>query len=148
MRLDEIFAAWAEDKVIDRTRKGDEALKIPQLMHKYMMIFMPEKHKLEQLLGEYATLKLDKREFYIQGPSVESNEKGWVFPPGLSKANRIMKSEVDTYLQGDKDLIALNMRIVEQNMKIDTLKAILDDIKWRNQLLRLALDEEKFLAGA
>ena len=69
MNIEEIMDLWKEDTKIDRTELGDEAIKVPSLHSKYMNILVKEKLILRKLDSEMKQLKLDKYEFYTQGPN-------------------------------------------------------------------------------
>ena len=72
MKIEDIFELWQTDTNIDRTELGDEALKIPKLHHKYFQIYTTEKMLLRKYESELKQLKLDKYEFYTQGPNEQT----------------------------------------------------------------------------
>ena len=39
MKLEDIYELWGEDSKIDQEHLGDEAIKVPQLHHKYYNIW-------------------------------------------------------------------------------------------------------------
>ena len=60
---------------------------------------------------------------------------------------RLMKNEVDLYLESDKDIIGNNMRIVNQKEKLDMLEEILKNLNQRNFQIKNAIDWKKFTQG-
>jgi hypothetical protein len=143
MKLESILELWETDTVIDRTELSNEATKIPQLHHKYYKIFVNERLVLRKLEIELKELRLEKHEFYTQGPTRESEEKGWKLPP----IGKIIKSEVNTYIDTDKDIIQLSLRIGIQHEKIDMLESIIKSISNRGFLIKNIIDWEKFKVG-
>lgn len=143
MNIDEITTLWKEDVNIDITELSKEALEIPKLHHKYYQILINEKMLLKKYEFEYKKLKLEKYEFYTQGPSEETNEKGWELPAkGI-----ILKSDIPMYMDADPDLINLSLKMSYQQEKIDCLESIIKSIMNRGFLIRNAIDWQKFTMG-
>jgi hypothetical protein len=114
MKLEEIFGQWKEDSVIDKTELGDESLNIPKLHHKYYQILVSERLLLKSHESDMKKLKLDKYEFFTQGPDEESQQKGWKLPAkGL-----ILKADIPMYMDADEDIIKLSLNIGVQQEKI------------------------------
>ena len=101
MKIEELFEDWSQDSVLDKTELGDESLKIPKLHSKYYQRLVQERLILKKLEADMKQLKLGKWEFYTQGPSDESREKGWEMPA----KGMILKQEVQWYMDADKDII-------------------------------------------
>jgi hypothetical protein len=125
MKLDEIFEQWQIDSEIDKTELGDESLKIPKLHHKYFQIYTSERLLLRKYEAEMKQLKLEKYEFYTQGPSKETNDKGWIMPA----RGMILKQEMPMYMEGDKELIELSLKIGYQQEKVELLDSIIRKLK-------------------
>lgn len=143
MKFEELFAEWEKDSKIDKTEITDEALKIPRLHHKYYTIFAGERSSLKKLETEMKSLKLEKFEFYTQGPTQETKDKGWKLPA----KGMILKQDLNIYMDADKDIIELSLKIGVVQEKIDFLNSILDSLKTRGYLLKTALDFQKFIMG-
>lgn len=144
MKLDEIYEQWLVDSEIDMTELGAEAIKIPKLHHKYFQIYSTEKLLLRKYEAEMKSLKLAKYEFYTQGPSRESQDKGWELPA----RGMILKQEMPMYLEGDRDLIDLSLRIGLQQEKVDLLESIIKSLTNRGFQIKSAIDWNKFTMGA
>lgn len=144
MKLERIFEEWGKDSDFDKTELGDEALRTTKLHHKYYMILSAERMTKKQLEAEMKILRLEKHEFYTQGPTKETMEKGWTLPA----IGKIIKSEVQTYVDADKDIIDLSLKIGVQNEKIELLESIIKTILNRGYYVRSAIDWEKFKMGA
>jgi hypothetical protein len=143
MKIDDIYDEWEKDSHIDRSELGDESLKIPKLHHKYFKIFTHERLLLRKYESELKQLKLDKYEFYTLGPTEETHEKGWKLPP----QGKILKSEVNNYIEADKDIVNLSLKIGIQQEKIEVLQSIIKSLTNRGFNIKAAIDWEKFKVG-
>jgi len=143
MKIEKIFEEWDADTDFDKTELGDEALKVSKLHHKYFRILSQERITRRSLEADLKVLRLEKFEFYTQGPSKESVERGWEMPP----IGRVVKSEVNNYMEADKDMITLSLKIGIQNEKIDLLESIIKTILSRGYNIKAAIDWEKFKMG-
>ena len=143
MKIELIFDEWEKDSQIDRTELGDEAVKIPKLHHKYYKVFISERLLLRKLDADLKQLKLEKYEFYTQGPTKEQKEKGWELPArGL-----ILKGDIPTYIDADKDIVELTLRIGFQQEKIELLESIIKSLTNRGFHIKSAIDWHKFTMG-
>lgn len=143
MKLDDIFTLWNVDANIDRTELGDEALKIPKLHAKYYAIFTEERLRLRKYETDLKRLRLDKYEFYTQGPTQETHDLGWKLPA----IGKVIKSDAYTYVDADSDIIDLTLKIGIQQEKIELLDSIIRTLTNRGYLLKTAVDWEKFKVG-
>jgi hypothetical protein len=144
MKLEEIFGQWKDDSVIDKTELGDEALKIPKLHHKYYQMFTHERLLLRKYEADFKNLKLSKYEFYTMGPTEESRDKGWQLPA----RGMILKSDLPMYMEADKDIIDMSLRIGMQQEKIELLESIIKSLVNRGFQIKSAIEWTKFTMGA
>ena len=144
MKLESIYEEWSKDSEIDMTDLGNEAIKIPKLHHKYFQVYSSEKLLLRKYEAEMKTMKLAKYEFYTQGPSKETQEKGWQLPA----RGMILKQEMPMYLEGDKDIINLSLKIGMQQEKVELLESIIKSLTNRGFQIKSAIDWNKFTMGA
>lgn len=144
MKLDEILELWQEDTKIDRTELGDEALNIAKLHHKYYQILVNERLVLRKHESELKKIKLDKYEFFTQGPNEETQAKGWKLPAkGL-----ILKADIPMYMDADDDLITLSLKIGVQQEKIELLESIIKTIMNRGYNIKAAIEWQRFINGS
>lgn len=144
MKLDEILDFWQEDTKIDRTELGDEALNIAKLHHKYYQILVNERLILRKHESDLKKLKLDKYEFFTQGPNEETQSKGWKLPAkGL-----ILKADIPMYMDADDDLITLSLKIGMQQEKIELLESIIKTIMNRGYNIKAAIEWQRFINGS
>lgn len=143
MKLETIFEHWEQDSKVDKMELGDESLKISTLHHKYHKIYTNERLALRQLEAELKQLKLEKFEFFTQGPTRETQEKGWQLPP----IGKIIRSDAQQYVDADKDIVNLTLRIGIQHEKIELLESILKTLHNRGFQIKTTLDWIKFTNG-
>ena len=143
MKIDDIYAEWEKDSQLDRSELGEEALKIPKLHHKYFKIFTHERLQLRKLEADLKQLKLDKHEFFTMGPTEETHEKGWRLPP----QGKILRSDVNNYIEADKDIVNLSLKIGIQHEKIDLLESIIKSLTARGFNIKAAIEWERFKVG-
>lgn len=144
MKLEDIFAEWEQDSHIDRSELGDEALRIPKLHHKYFKIFTNERLVLRKYESELKQLKLAKHEFFTMGPTEETYALGWKLPP----QGKILRSDVNNYIEADSDVVNLTLKIGIQQEKIGLLESIIKSFTNRGFNIKAAIDFEKFKVGA
>ena len=143
MTLDQMMEEWRKDSSIDTTELGNESLKIPELHSKYLKIYFDERRKLKALEFQSKDLFLKKYEYYNGKMSQEElDELEW--EPFVK---RLMKNEVDLYLQSDKDIITGNIKVVNQQEKLNFLEEVLKNINQRNFQIKNAIEWKKFTNG-
>lgn len=143
MKLESIFELWDVDSKINREDLSDESLRISTLHSKYHKIYTQERLTLRKYEHELKQLKLDKYEFYTQGPTKETMEKGWQLPP----VGKVIRSDVDKYMDADRDIIELSLKVGVQHEKIELLESILKTIHNRGFQIKNAIDWIKFTSG-
>lgn len=143
MKIEDIMELWAKDSVLDKTELGDAALNITRLHEKYLRIYTLEKLVFNKVSKEYKLLWKDKYEFYTQGPSKETQDKGWVMP----SKGRIIKQEIDIYMEADADLSEMEIKIDVLKAKLEYLESVLKVIHNMNFKIRAAIDWQKFIMG-
>ena len=143
MKIDEIMSEWKTDSEIDVTELADESIKIAKLHQKYYEYLIKEKLLFKKNESDLKLLRLEKYEFYTQGHNEETLKKGWELP----SKGMVIKSEIPMYLEGDKDIINLNLKISYQQEKIDLLQSIIKSLNNRGYNIKSAIDWIKFTSG-
>lgn len=144
MTLDEIFEEWSGDTQIDQTELGNAALGLAKMHHKYYQMLSRERLLGKKLEAELKQLKLEKMEFYQDGPTQEQIDKGWKLPA----KGRILRSDVGNYVDSDSDVVAAQLKLAYQNEKIDLLQDIIKTISNRGFHIKSAIEWERFKVGA
>ena len=117
MKLSDIQSMWGEDSKIDRNELGEESLRVPQLHSKYFNLFSQERIVLRQLESEYKELYKQKYEYYNGTLSEEElRSNGWE-PISL----KVLKSDINIYIQADSDINKLNLRVEIQKEKVECI---------------------------
>jgi len=131
------------DLKIDGTELGDESIRIPQLHSKYLNIYHDESLILRKLDVDLKILQKQKWEYYNGKMSQqELATLGWE-PFG----HRILKQDLDIYLESDTDIIKHGSKIDLQKAKVEYLDSILKGINNRNWVIRNAIEWRKFMSG-
>lgn len=143
MTLEEIQQHWEADSKFDRERLDEESLRISHLHQKYFRMLSTERLQLKRLEAEHRRLRLEKHEFLTQGPHADT-PKDWRRPA----IGRIIKSEVHTYMDGDKELNESQLKIDYQTEKVELLRSIIENLSRRGFSVKNAIDWIKFTNGA
>lgn len=144
MNLEEIQKEWDQDAHIDTSQLDHESLKVPILHAKYYKIFIKERLQLKKLEADYRVDEMEKYTFYINGPTKEQHEKGWKLPP----QGKIIRTEVDKYLQADQELIQKSLKIMIQREKVEFLQTIIDSLNRRSFIIKNAIDFMRWSQGS
>jgi hypothetical protein len=143
MDTNDIAALWAKDSVIDETNLVGESKKIPQLHSKYYNLFYREVLRVKKLKAEYKELERLKREYYDGSMAEEDlREQGWK-PFRL----KVLRNDVDKYIQSDKDIIKLSLTIDYHTANSNYLEDIIRTLHSRNFIIKNMIDMLKFQAG-
>lgn len=144
MKLEDIQAMWQNDSKVDRTELGDESLRIPALHSKYYNLYLEERMSLKKYESAFKKLYKAKFEYYNGTISEEELKENEWEPFAL----RILKSDVNVYLQGDEDLNELDQRVELQKLKVEFLESVIKNLPSRGYQIKSAIDWEKFKVGA
>jgi hypothetical protein len=143
MKFEDIILEWEKDSKIDKTELADEAIKIPSLHHKYYKFFINERLVLRRYEADMKKLKMEKYEFYTQGPTKEQVDLGWKLPAkGL-----ILKGDIPMYMETDDQMIDMSLKIGTQQEKVDFLESIIKSFQQRSYTIKTAVDFIKWTNG-
>ena|SRR5665213_3030481 len=142
MKLEDIYTAIAVDFVINENDLGHESIKTEKLWIKYITLYSQEKLRLEQRQSGRATLCSVKREYYSGQAAPEVYYKN---PP---KGPHVKTDAgLERAIARDEDVIAYDETTIVQRIKVDLLKATVDECKQRSYSLKAAVDHMRFLNG-
>ena len=133
---------WESDAVIDQTEPSKELLKIPVYHSKYLGILT--KHKISSKKAHFDYLRMRKVKWeYFTGKLTEDelNDYGW------EPFQFTLKSDINTYLEADKDLIKLLEKKVYHEEVTSVVESIMSELKQRTWQLRDFISWEKFIGG-
>jgi len=143
MTLDDIRKEIERDVRLDDAALDLEALKIPQLHSKYLNFLTDEKLSLAKCEFDLKALLRSKWEYYTGKMSQEElTVRGWE-PFAL----KILRNDLDLYLESDPDLSKLQQKVLYQKEKIALLEEIVKELNNRHWKIRCAIDWRKFVNG-
>jgi len=143
MDTNDIASLWAADSAIDETNLVGESKRIPQLHSKYSNLFYREVLRVKKLKAEYKELERLKREYY-DGSMAEEDLKDNGWKPFRLK---VLRQDVDKYIQSDKDIIKLSLTIDYHSANSNYLEDIIRTIHSRNFIIKNMIDMLKFQSG-
>jgi hypothetical protein len=143
MDIMELFEEWEKDGEFNKADLSKESLNIPKLHNKWYKVYMTERLKFKRLESELKTLKAEKWEFYLDGPTEEHDALGWELPP----KGKILRGDIQHYLDKDKDIVELTLKIAYQYEIVDFCDAVLKMINNRGFQIKSAIDFLKFTNG-
>jgi hypothetical protein len=144
MDIESIKKLVEKDMEIDDLNLDLESLKTPQLHGKYLNLLHDESLVLHKYLIEQKEMRRLKWEYYLGKLDQETlDEKGWQ-PFGL----KILRTDIDVYLESDKDLLRLEARIHYQREKVKYLESVLQGLGRRGWDIKSAIEWKKFMSGS
>jgi hypothetical protein len=144
MDIETIKKMVDQDMKIDDLNLDLESLKSPQLHSKYLNLLHDESLSLHKATIEQKELRRLKWEYYLGKMDQETlDEKGWQ-PFGL----KILRTDIDVYLESDKDLLRMEARIHYLKEKVKYIESILQSIGRRGWDIKSAIEWKKFMSGA
>ena len=143
MLFDDIKKMAETDLKFNETELDTESLRIPQLHGKYLNMLYDEKLVLRKWRNELSSLLKLKWEYYTGKMSEEQlKELGWK-PFEL----RILKQDVELYIESDTEIIQKKDRVFVQEEKVNYLESIIKMISNRQYHIRDAITWRKFING-
>ena len=141
MTLEELQEQVDKDLKINDTELDLESLKTPQLHNKYLKHYNNFKLLLTRAESDYKILKRVKREYYTGKASPQVYQQK---PFNL----KIMKSDIDKYLESDEELIKAKQKIDYLETVVNYLDRTLKIIGGRDWQIRNSIEWRKFTSGA
>jgi hypothetical protein len=140
--LEQILKYWETDSVMDQTEPSKELLRIPILHSKYLNILTKHKIASKKAHFDYLRMRKIKWEYFTGKMSKEElDEYGW------EPFQFALKSDINTYLEADSDLIKLLEKKVYHEESISVIESIMSELKQRTWQLRDFISWEKFVNG-
>lgn len=144
MNIDDIQIMWEADSQIDDNHLGEAATTTPQLHSKYIKLLIQTKLKHTKLKADQSLLRQIKFRYYRGEMGRDELEtRGWQQWQG----NKPLKNEMEEFLEGDSELVALKMKIDYIEAMIYLLESILGQIKSRDFQIKNGIQWKQFLAG-
>ena len=141
MKIEDIKDMLERDKSIDYTQLDTASLKIPEQAVKYQQLSHDEAVTLRYLEREYNIMKLSRWMYYMGKASDEEYEKE-------PFDHKVLKSDVNLFLEADKKLNELQDRIILQTEKLKLVVEAGKIMQNKSFNIKNALDHQKFMGGA
>ena len=141
MKIENIKDMLERDKSIDYTQLDTASLKIPEQAVKYQQLSHDEAVILRYLEREYNIMKLSRWMYYMGKASDEEYEKE-------PFDHKVLKSDVNLFLEADSKLCNLQDRIVLQTEKLKLVVEAGKIMQNKSFNIKNALDHQKFMGGA
>jgi len=144
--LEKILEMWKKDSSIDEMKLDEASRESAKLHSKYLELLSVNRLKLKKTEMDFKVLLKDKWLHYNGKLSKEDlDSKGWDYDPlgGLT----VLKSDMDYYYDSDPIIQEQQAKIQYLQEMCDTLKEILDSVKWRHQTIKNMIEWRKFTSG-
>lgn len=146
MTLDQILDAWRADCRIDPNSIDISSQQTPELHAKYLGLLSKAKLRLKD--AEFKQKELMKYKwlwFHGKLSQEEIAAQGW--NPDPFDGLKILKGDMEHFVEADTELVASEAKIEYLKTMIDTLKEIVDNLKWRHQTVGNIIRWKQFEAG-
>jgi len=146
MNLERILEEWKKDSLIEMNALDASSVQTTMLHAKYLELYSTYKIKLKDAEFKQSILMKNKWLWFSGKLSKEEIDRfGWDYDPyeGL----KILKGDMAHFVEADKELQESEAKIEYLKVVIDTLKDIMENLKWRHQNIRNIIEWKKFEAG-
>tara|TARA_Y100001937_G_scaffold122177_1_gene182122 strand:+ start:1224 stop:1670 length:447 start_codon:yes stop_codon:yes gene_type:complete len=144
--LEDILEMWKKDSVIDEMNLDETSRQSAKLHGKYLELLSVNRIRLKKAELDFKVLLKDKWLHYNGKMSKEEmDSRGWDYDPlgGLT----VLKGDMDYYYDSDPIIQKAQTKIKYLEEVVDTLKEILENIKWRHQNIKNMIEWRKFTSG-
>jgi len=146
--IEYILSEWEKDCIIDDMRLDESSRETPRLHAKYLAIFSKTRLLGKKLEMDRKNLLKDKWLYYNGKMTKDDMDNfGWKYDP-FDGMNKPLKTDMDHYYGTDKDIQNQQLKIDYNKELQDTLKEVMDNIKWRHQTIKNMIEWRKFTSGA
>jgi len=143
MNLSDIKKMVVDDVMIDNTNLDHESSIIPQQHNKYLSILSDEKLILAKYEADLNILRKNKW-LYYSGKLSEKELSDFNWEP--FELN-ILRQDIDRFLESDKDIIDLALKVALQKEKVNYIESVVKLISNKIWSIRASIDWIKFTQG-
>jgi len=144
MKLEDIYAMWEADCKYDDLNLDKDSLNISSLHAKYNRLLSETRSQLRSALirkkAHYSTL----RDYYLGNLNNQYDLERIGRQPFL---NKVLKNEVQGYIDSDGDLVRMDERIALLEEKVEAIVEIMKCIHKRSFDIKHAIEWRKFTNG-
>lgn len=145
MDLNGILEQWSQDCEIGHNL-DDASRETPKPHAKYLMLYSQSKLLLKREENRQHTLLKQKFLWYNGKMSrEETTENGW--EPDPFDGLKIMKTDMNYWYESDTEIQDSESKVVYYKTLVDTLKEIVDVLKWRSNTIKNIIEVRRFEAG-
>ena len=144
--LEKILEMWKKDSLIDEMRLDESSRDSAKLHSNLGMSFRALRYKLKKLELDFKVILRDKFMHYNgKLTKEEMDSKGWDYDPlnGLT----VLKGDMDKWYDADPIIQEHQAKMEYTKEMCDTLKEIMENIKWRHQNIKNMIEWRKFTSG-
>lgn len=147
LNIEEILKMWKEDSTIDEFQLDQATIKIAKLHSKYLELITYTKIRRKKKDLDFKKLLKDKWLYYNGKLSREEIDlKGWQYDP-FGGLNKPLKGDMNYYYDADDDIQKAQAELEYFKVLEETLKEIIDTIRWRHQSIGNIIKWRSFEAG-
>ena len=146
MNLESILEMWKKDAEIDEVQLDEASRDSAKLHSKYLDLYSVAKIKQKDLELKFKVILRDKFKHYNGKLSQEEiDQNGWEYDPldGLT----VLKGDLYKWYDADEVIQDHQRKMAYNGEVVNTLKEILDNIKWRHQNIKNMIEWRKFTSG-
>jgi len=144
MTLEELYEMWEKDSKYDDLNLDADSLNISSLHAKYNRLLSETRSQLRAIMikkkAHYSTL----RDYYLGNLNNPQDLERIGREPFL---NKVLKNEVQGYIDSDRDLIKMDERIALLEEKVEVIIEIMKCIHKRGYDIKSAIEWRKFTNG-
>ena len=140
MTLEQIMEMSAKDIKLDDISLDIESLRTPLLFDKYLKLHSILKNQLNKIQKKYNKIKREKIIYYTGRA-----EKSVYDETPLDI--KILKNELDAFLSGDDDIIAVQTEMDNVQVKFDYIDRCMKNILERQWHIKNVIEWRKFTSG-
>ncbi|MBK02968.1 MAG: hypothetical protein CL464_11005 [Acidimicrobiaceae bacterium] len=140
MNMNELKEMCLKDTKIDGVDLDGYSISIPEIANKYHQLRHDEKNLLRFLQSQFKVLKLQKWKYY-SGKADPSEYEAKPFDL------KVLKNDMDLFLDSDEDLLLAKNKIDEQEEKIKLIEDTTRLIQNASFNINNAIKWKKFMSG-
>ena len=144
MKLEDIYEMWEQDAKYDDLNLDKDSLHISSLHAKYNRLLSETRSLLRSAFIQKKVQYNMLREYYLGNLNNPDDLDRVKRPPFLHK---VLKNEVNNFIDSDQDLIKIDTRIALLEEKVDVIVEIMKCIHKRGYDIKSAIEWRKFTNG-
>jgi hypothetical protein len=147
MNIDKIEEMWESDCAIDQNRLDDASIDCAKLHAKYLSLYNKARLKLKHVENEYVQQRQLKWRWYGGKMTKEEMDAHDLEYDPFNGGVRPLKGDLNLYIDSDKDISQIKLKIEYYKIVVSTLEEIIGNIRWRSSTIKNIIDWKKFTSG-